>query len=89
MKAKPKTTRLGGTHAENPFQKARIKAGISQEKSAEHLPCGLRTLQRYEAGETKPDNCTRRRMMDCYKCEAADLSPDRSLLDEKNGGDAK
>ncbi|MDE6923369.1 MAG: helix-turn-helix transcriptional regulator [Oscillospiraceae bacterium] len=89
MKAKPKTTRLGGAHAENPFQKARIKAGISQEKAADRLPCGLRTLQRYEAGETKPDNPTRRRMMDCYKCEAADLSPDLSLLDGEIGGGAE
>lgn len=87
MKAKPRTTRLGGTHAENPFQQARIKAGISQEKAADRLPCGLRTLQRYEAGITKPDNPTRRRMMDCYNCEAADLSPGRSLPDEGTGGD--
>ena len=89
MKAKPTTTRLGGAHAENPFQKARIKAGISQEKAADRLPCGLRTLQRYEAGETQPDEHTRRRMMDCYKCEAADLHPNRSPPDGETGGGAE
>ena len=86
MKAKPKTTRLGGAHAENPFQKARIKAGISQEKAADRLPCGLRTLQRYGVVETKLDTPTRRRMMDSQKCDAADLSPDLSLLVGEFGG---
>lgn len=43
-----KKNKLGGRHPNNPFQKARVKAGFSQETAAEKLGCGLRSIQRYE-----------------------------------------
>lgn len=87
MKGKPKTSRLGGAHPENLFQRARLKAGLSQEDAAYGVPCPLRTLQRYEAGKTEPDYRILCGMIRCYKCEAADLFSDRPLPDEEAGGD--
>lgn len=86
MNENPHITRLGETHPDNLFQRLRRKAGLSQEEAAYRLHCPLRTLQRYEAGKAQPDYLTLRDMIDCYKCEAADLFPDLSLLDEKTGG---
>lgn len=49
MKKQKKTPKIGGTHVDNPFQRARLNAGLSQEQAAEKLSCAPRTLQRYEA----------------------------------------
>lgn len=89
MKELAKIARLGGAHAENLFQKARLKAGVSQEQAAEHLSCATRTLQRYEAGETAPDYPTLRGMMECYRCEAADLFAAAPIPNNESGGDAQ
>ena len=89
MNEQKKPQQTGGTHVYNPFQKARLNAGLSLEQAAEKLSCATRTLQRYEAGETRPDYPMLRGMIDCYKCEAADLFPDLALLDEETGGDAE
>ena len=50
-----------------------MKAGVTQEQAAEHLGCGTRTIQRYEAGETKPKMDRLCAMKECYSCEFADL----------------
>lgn len=89
MKKQKKTPKIGGTHADNPFQRARLNAGLSQEQAAEKLSCAPRTLQRYEAGETSPDYIFLRSMIDCYRCEAADLFADVSCPDHESGGDAE
>ena len=73
MKKQKKSLKICGAHADNLFQKARLNAGLSQEKAAEKLSCVTRTLQRCEAGETEPDRPMMRRMIDAYKCEAACL----------------
>ena len=86
MKEKLEITRLGGAHPENPFQSIRRKAGLSQEEAAYRLSCPLRTLQRYEAGKAEPNYSILRGMIDCYKCEAADLFPDFPLLNRETGG---
>jgi len=56
MKKKEVIVRVGGTHPSIPFQRLRVKAGLTQEKAAEKLSCGTRTLQRYEAGGATPEN---------------------------------
>lgn len=67
---------MGGTHAGNSLQRARVKAGITQEEAAEFLHCGTRTIQSYESGRTEPSLTALRAMVDCYRCELADLFPD-------------
>ena len=47
MNEQKKPQQIGGTHVYNPFQKARLNAGLSQEQAAEKLSCATRTLQRY------------------------------------------
>ena len=51
MRRTTKNARVGGTHAGNPFQATRLKAGLSQEQATEQLDCSPRTIQRYEAGK--------------------------------------
>lgn len=89
MKDQKKSPKIGGTHADNPFQKARLKAGLSQERAAEKLSCAPRSVQRYEAGKTTPSYAVLRGMMDCYKCEAANLFADLPRPVQEPGGDAK
>lgn len=89
MREKLEIMRLGGPHPENLFQRIRRKAGLSQEEAAYRLSCPLRTLQRYEAGKAKPNYPIPRGMIDCYKCEAADLFPGLSLLNGETGGGAE
>lgn len=89
MKNRNNTPRIGGSHAGNPFQKARLNAGLSQEQAAEKLSCASRTIQRYEAGETAPDYSTLCNMVDFYRCEPADLFAGLPHSDHRSGGDAK
>ena len=55
MKKKPSLSRAGGLHTDNPLQKARIDAGLTQKAAAEEINCGIRTLQRYESGLRTPN----------------------------------
>ena len=71
----------GGTHPNNPFQKSRVRAGVSQETAAETLGCSTRTLQRYEEVGGDPRVSVILEMMSLYKCEFSDLFP--SVSDEK------
>lgn len=89
MKKQNNTPRIGGSHTENPFLKARLNAGLSQEQAAEKLSCAPRTIQRYESGETAPDYPALCSMIDCYRCEPADLFDGRHLSRHSSGGDAK
>ena len=77
MKKKEVIVRVGGTHPSIPFQRLRVKAGLTQEKAAEKLSCGTRTLQRYE-----PPLKILRKMLTCYNCEIGDLIPLANSLDE-------
>ena len=65
--------RVGGAHPDNPIQLARVKKGLIQERAAEALSCGVRTLQRYEAGETEPKKKILDKMQSVYDCEIGDL----------------
>lgn len=82
MKKKEVIVRVGGTPPSIPFQRLRVKAGLTQEKAAEKLSCGTRTLQRYEAGEKEPPLKILRKMLTCYNCEIGDLIPLANSLDE-------
>ena len=82
-----KTESVGGTHPDNPLQKARIKAGVRQADAAEYLDCDTCTLQRYEAGETKPDMDLLRAMRECYRCEIADLFAGDTRPASTSGGE--
>lgn len=89
MKEQKKSPMLGGTHADNPFQKARLTAGLTQEEAAAKLFCASRTIQRYESGKNFPHYTMLCSMMNCYQCKAEDLFPGVSRLDHETGGDAK
>ena len=65
-----------GKHPESPFQRARIRAGLTQETAAESLDCGTRSIQGYEAGRCNPSVPVLKRMLDLYQCEIADLYPE-------------
>lgn len=65
-----------GAYCENPLQRFRIKAGLSQEKAAEALGCGTRTLQRYESGRTDPPIYILQRMTSLYNCGLLELCPE-------------
>ena len=62
---------------------------MKQADAAEYLDCDLRTLQRYEAGETKPNVDLLRAMIECYNCEAADLFPNSTFPGGTPGGEKK
>ena len=70
-----KKNKLGGRHPNNPFQKARVKAGFSLETAAEKLGCGLSTIQRYEEKPCDTPLSVVREMKELYKCEFSDLFP--------------
>ena len=66
---------MGGKHEENAFQRARVSAGLSQEKAAEALDCGTRSLQRYESGRNEPPISVLLRMRQLYQCEISEFYP--------------
>ncbi len=76
MKEKRSIRKAGGRHTENSLQRARMKAGITQEEAADAISCGTRTLQRYERGERQPNLAQLQKMQQCYNFEIADLFPD-------------
>ncbi len=65
--------KVGGAHPENPIQRERVKAGVSQEDVTRALGCDPHTVQRYEAGEHSPTQKMLLIMKDLFKCEVADL----------------
>lgn len=67
MQWKEQVKKKGG-HPENPIQRARVKAGFTQEQAIEHLPFTLRTLQAYEAGDAEPKYSAVRQMALLYGC---------------------
>lgn len=73
MKKKRIPARVGGGHPENPLQRARVRAGVSQEKAAEELSCDPRTVQRYESGEKSPNKTVLEKMTSCYSCPLSAL----------------
>ena len=61
----------------NPYQKARENAKLTQEKAVESLPVEVRSLQYYEAGRRHPNLECARKMADLYGCSVNDfLRPD-------------
>ena len=59
---------------QNPYQRQRKRAGLTQEEAIEHLPFELRTLQGYEAGLRHPkydDACA---MAELYGCSVSDFA---------------
>ena len=76
---------MRGAYPENPLQRARRKANISQEEAADKLSCDTRTLQRYEAGRQQPKLDTIKKMAKLYECEIADLFHETAVYEgEKN-----
>ena len=57
-----------GNRRETIYRRLRKEAGYSQEKAAELLDIGLRTLQSYEEGERSPSFETAVKMADLYGC---------------------
>lgn len=51
----------------NIYARYRRAAGLTQERAAELLDCGLRALQRWEAGESGPIDETVLMMVDIYQ----------------------
>ena len=66
---------MGGIHYENRLQQARVKSGVTQQEAAEALDCGVRTLQRYEAGRQFPTQDKLMIMAKEYRCDISALFP--------------
>lgn len=66
---------VGGRQGENTFQRARVNAGLSQEKAAEALDCGTRSLQGYESGRNEPAVSVLLKMWRLYRCRISELYP--------------
>ena len=56
------------SHANNPYQRERNRAGLTQEQAIEFLPFSLRSLQSYEAGVRQPRFDAVRAMAKLYGC---------------------
>ena len=69
-------SKVRGAYRENPLQRFRIKAGLSQEKAAETLGCSTRSLQRYESGRSDPPIYILQRMTSVYNCGLLELCPE-------------
>ena len=69
-------SKVRGAYRENPLQRFRIKAGLSQEKAAEALGCGTRSPQRYESGRSDPPIYILQRMTSVYNCGLLELCPE-------------
>ncbi len=67
----------------NPYQQARNRAGLTQEKAVEQLPFELRTLQSYEAGKRQPKFDYAFAMAKLYGCSVNCFFPQEGT--EKNG----
>lgn len=52
----------------NPYQKARENAQLTQEEAVEHLPVEIRTLQYYESGRRQPKVDCANAMAELYGC---------------------
>lgn len=70
-------------HKNNPYQQARNRAGLTQEKAVEQLPFELRTLQGYEAGKRQPKLDCAFAMAKLYGCSVS-FFPQREGA-KKNG----
>lgn len=69
---------------DNPYQKARENAKLTQEKAVESLPVEVRSLQYYEAGRRYPNvNCARQ-MAKIYHCKLEDFEQEEET---QNGND--
>ncbi len=55
-------------HKNNPYQKARDNAKLTQEKAVEYLPVEIRSLQYYEAGRRQPKADCLYAMAELYAC---------------------
>lgn len=60
-------------YVQNPFQRERNRAGLTQEEAVEHLPFELRTLQGYEAGRHTPRFDHAFAMAQLYGCSVNDF----------------
>lgn len=69
-----KTTRILKKFGEN-LRRARVDAGLSQEKLAELADLNPRTLQKIEAGQTNILITTAMRLHNHLDCEWDDLIP--------------
>ena len=67
-----------GGHPENPIQRARVKAGLTQVEAVEFFPFELRTLQAYEAGDSSPVLEDARIMAKVYHCRIDELVGDET-----------
>lgn len=74
-------------HANNPYQQARLNAGLTQEQAIEHLPFELRSLQAYEAGVRQPRfdaACAMARLYGCSADAFAPVPPEEAAKMRKN-----
>lgn len=83
-KARKNQRRVCGGHPENPFQRERKKAGLTQEGASEALSCSPRSIQAYEKGETRPRYDTVRNMANIYGCSMTAFDMSTAAMD---GGD--
>lgn len=67
-----------GGHPENQFQKARIRAGLTQAEAVGFFPFELRTLQAYEAGDSSPLFVDAQIMAKVYRCRLEDFSSEET-----------
>lgn len=51
------------------YRLARLMSNLTLEKAAERIPCGTRTIWRYEKGEKTPLPDIVKRMSEVYNCE--------------------
>lgn len=65
---------MNNLHAQNPYQRERNRAGLTQEEAVEHLPFELRTLQGYEAGQHHPKPDHAHAMAELYGCSVNDFA---------------
>ena len=69
---------------DNPYQKARENAQLTQEKAVESLPVEVRSLQYYEAGRRYPNVKCAQQMAKIYHCKLEDFEQDE---EPQNGND--
>lgn len=69
-----KRPNTSNSHAGNPYQRERKRAGMTQEKAVEYLPFELRTLQGYEAGCRQPKFDHAFAMAELYGCRLDDFA---------------
>lgn len=72
------------SHAQNPYQRERLKAGLTQEQAVGRLPFELRSLQAYESGKITPKFDAVLAMAECYGCPINAFAAEEDCEEQEN-----